>query len=365
MPDSDPQDANQSAPLTAPTADPVVPPRVASSTPPPLPLTETAVPSMDYSTTPSPPVTEPAATSADTSSAPPPPPPPAAAEPPPTSEATGTPPPPEEKKDRKKLWLIAATLFIAVTIPLAVYLAQQSQELRQRAQQVFSSPTPTPAPGITPPSCPSDTQLLFANTDSLNIGTTLTAGGTISSMQGSWSVGTRDGVLVAGGGQKMGVTFAYTVLLDTVLMFDHDPKSGESLWSINGVSLPVTGGGKWGSYTLDLPATQMNFDNGGDSPHFNVCVKESQPSPTPIPLPSPTPPPSPDLTASPVPTPYVTPNPTPATSPGIGGPAPSPRATPSPVPSLAPSIPVAGTSWPTIFLVIGGFALLVLGLALP
>lgn len=36
-----------------------------------------------------------------------------------------------------------------------------------------------------------------------------------------------------------------------------------------------------------------------------------------------------------------------------------------PAPSVIPGVPVAGTSWPTIFLIIGGFALLILGFALP
>jgi uncharacterized repeat protein (TIGR01451 family) len=44
--------------------------------------------------------------------------------------------------------------------------------------------------------------------------------------------------------------------------------------------------------------------------------------------------------------------------------SPVPSASPQPTPSVTPQVPVAGTMWPTIFLVIGGLALLVLGFAL-
>lgn len=37
---------------------------------------------------------------------------------------------------------------------------------------------------------------------------------------------------------------------------------------------------------------------------------------------------------------------------------------PSPTPSVTPKVPVAGTSWPTIFMVVGGMALLIIGFAL-
>lgn len=150
MQDSNQQDADQSTPSTSSTTtDPVVTPSDTSSIPPypPTPPTsESVAPSMNYSAAP-PPVTEPSST-VDMSSTQPPPP-TTTEPPPPPSEVAGVPPPPEEKKDRRKLWLILATLFIAVTIPLAVYLAQQTQEIRQRAQ-VYPMPSPSfrpPPPG--------------------------------------------------------------------------------------------------------------------------------------------------------------------------------------------------------------------------
>lgn len=44
---------------------------------------------------------------------------------------------------------------------------------------------------------------------------------------------------------------------------------------------------------------------------------------------------------------------------------PGPAVSPTPAPSVIPGVPVAGVSWPTIFLIMGGMALLVLGFALP
>lgn len=142
-------------------------------------------------------------------------------------------------------------------------------------------PTQTPT-GQAPPSCPANTEILFFKSGSLSVGDTLKLDGKIDSMQGSWSVGSRDGVLMAENGSKISVSFPNNVLLDTVLIYDNDPKSGEQPWSINGVSLPETGDNKWGPpYKLNKSVTKMSFDNGGDSPHFNVCVSKQSVSPTP------------------------------------------------------------------------------------
>ncbi|OGM22731.1 hypothetical protein A2961_03100 [Candidatus Woesebacteria bacterium RIFCSPLOWO2_01_FULL_39_21] len=141
------------------------------------------------------------------------------------------------------------------------------------------SPTPTSTPNL---SCPSGTELLFSNLgQQLRVGGTVAQGGTISSQQGSCTVISKNGVLLAQYCKKITVDFPSSVLLDTALIFDNDPKSGEQPWSINGISLTVTGGNKWASQKLDKTATQMIFDNGGDSSNFNVCVKKQEATPTP------------------------------------------------------------------------------------
>lgn len=52
--------------------------------------------------------------------------------------------PPEPKK--KTPWLIIAVLFIALTIPLTIFLVQQSQDIRQRAYP-YPYPSPSPSAG--------------------------------------------------------------------------------------------------------------------------------------------------------------------------------------------------------------------------
>lgn len=168
-------------------------------------------------------------------------------------------------------------------------------------EEISVTPTPT---GPAPPSCPSDTDLLFSRSGSLNTGDSVGADGKVGSMQGSWKVGSRDGILMAEDGRTINVDFPSLTLLDTVLIFDNDPKSGEQPWSINGTSLPVTGGGKWAPpFKLNKTVTQMSFDNGGDSPHFNICIKKQTVTNTPTPTttttltPSPTPTTPPSITA--------------------------------------------------------------------
>ena len=180
------------------------------------------------------------------------------------------------------------------------------------------APTPTPSSN-TPPSCPSGTQLLFSQAKNLTVGTTVGANGQVSSLNGSWVVDTQNGPLMARDGTKMTITFPQQTLLDSVFIFDNDPKSGESPWSINGVSLPVTGQGKWGPlFHLGLTSNQMVFNNGGDSPHFNICLKfTNTPTSTPTPKPTVTPKPTPTVTPKPTTTPAVSPTPTTTPAPTV------------------------------------------------
>ncbi len=144
--------------------------------------------------------------------------------------------------------------------------------------------TPTPTGSVSPVSCPSGTQYLFANVgQQLRQGGSVALEGTIASQTGTCTVITRNGVKLAQYCKKITVNFPNPVNLDTALIFDNDPKQGEQPWSINGVSLTVTGGGRWASQKLDITASQMIFDNGGDSSNFNVCVKTPSTTNTPTP----------------------------------------------------------------------------------
>jgi hypothetical protein len=144
-----------------------------------------------------------------------------------------------------------------------------------------ASVTPTTSQNQ-PASCPAGTELLFAQTGSLPVGKSVGGGGTVSSVTDTWTAELQDGQVMAAHGKKITVTFPQNVLLDTVLIYDndHDP------WTINGQALPGTQNEKWGPpYKLNKVSNQMVFDNTGDSPHFNVCIKpeataSNTPSPT-------------------------------------------------------------------------------------
>jgi hypothetical protein len=176
----------------------------------------------------------------------------------------------------------------------------------------------------TVPSCPSGTNYLFSGTGDLKVGNSTNFGGRISSIVNGpssiWTMENRDGRPMAKYGYTMAVEFSSSVYLDSVLIYDNDPKSGEHAWKLNGISLPTTSDNTWypTAYSIHLNTNKLTFDYGGDSAHYNVCVKTVSASPTPkptsTPSPSHSPTPSPTLvpspTATPVPTATLTPTPT-------------------------------------------------------
>lgn len=156
---------------------------------------------------------------------------------------------------------------------------------------VTPTKTPTPPPRGNVPSCPSDTTPLFSKTQSLNVGTIVEANGKVTSETGGWIVENRQGLLMATEGNTLTIEFPTQVIMDTVLIYDNDPKTGEKPWSINGKSLPVSGQDQWGpAYKFNETSNKLMFDYGGDSPHFTVCIKKI--SSTSTPKPSNTPPPT-------------------------------------------------------------------------
>src|SRR3989344_654597 len=154
----------------------------------------------------------------------------------------------------KKTVLIIIGIIVVAFIVLTVYLITHRQTL-------FSQATGAPT-------CPSGTQLLFTSSTSLRVGSTVALGGKIESLSGNPTMENRDGVPLVQYVPSIKVTFSRKILLDSALIFDNDPKSGEKPWSINGVSLPVAGQGKWGPlFKLNQLTNVMNFENGGDSSH--------------------------------------------------------------------------------------------------
>ena len=225
----------------------------------------------------------------------------------------------------RKLFITSIVLVAVVGLAIVTLLAQQ-------AQLVGSGATDDEGPSSgNPASCPSGTTALFSSVEALSVGKKVNAEGTVKSMEGSWEIHLRDNVPMAERGSKIRVEFLSDVLLKAALVYDNDPKSGEQPWSINGKKLPTTNNNTWtGAYTLDIQANFMEFDNGGDSPHFNVCISTVQPTSMPTPSPSPTMTVTPTVTVTPSVTPTGTLTPT--LSPTV-------TITPSPTHCPLPEIP--------------------------
>lgn len=199
----------------------------------------------------------------------------------------------------RKLLIISIVSVVVVGLAVIVMLAQQRQLIGSGATGNGDEDGPSNG---SPTSCPSGTTVLFSSSGSLSVGQRVNGNGEVKSMDGSWIVGSRDGVPMAEGGKKIRVQFPQNVNLVAALIYDNDPKSGEQPWSINGRGLPTTNNNTWASASsLNIEADYMEFDNGGDSPHFNVCISTVQPTPSPSPIPTVTSEPSP------TPIPSVTP----------------------------------------------------------
>jgi|SRR3989344_3320696 len=196
--------------------------------------------------------------------------------------------------------IVIVTLFFVF---LTVYLIT--------SRQIFG-----PRAGGTPPSCPNGTQLLFTLSTSLKVGSPVALDGKITSLSGNPNMENRNGVPLVQYVPSFKVTFPKKILLDSALIFDNDPKKNEQPWTINGVTLPATGGGSWGPlFKLGQVTDAVSFDHGGDSSHINVCVKENEsPTSTPTPEPSDTPAPTEELTPTPTEEPTPTPSHTPTPS---------------------------------------------------
>ena len=198
--------------------------------------------------------------------------------------------------NKKVFFILVSVGFVILLLFLTLQLLNNRQIIRSRAAGT--------------PNCPSGTQLLFSSGTSLKVGNSVTLSGKIESVDGQAFMENKDGVPMATYVKSMNVKFPNQIILDSALIFDNDPKSGEKPWSINGVSLPVAGGGNWAPlFKLNQTTNVMNFDNGGDSSHFNVCVKTTTTAtstPHPSNTPGPTRTPSPTKTRTPTPTSEIT-----------------------------------------------------------
>jgi hypothetical protein len=121
--------------------------------------------------------------------------------------------------------------------------------------------------------CPIGTRPLFTSPMTITEGMTLDNGIRIVGIKGNWIVEERDGVLLLTGGRKITILFPVDTYIDSMVVFDHDPKQGESGWTLDGKNIPHTLKRSYGElYLIQSFEGQLNFDNGGDSPHFNICL---------------------------------------------------------------------------------------------
>lgn len=215
------------------------------------------------------------------------------------------------------------------------------------------------------PTCPSGTQLLFTKSGPILVGSSTALSGKVTQVTDNWTstdwaVEIRDGVPMAWGETGMTVTFPKNVVLDTALMYDHDPQGkGGPGWSINGKVLPWGTSNAWSPpYKLNVTSNTMVFDYGSDSPHFNICVKNTGNAPTSTTVPGATgtltPTRTPTLTsavtATPTRTPTVTRTPTPTRTPtATQTPTPRPSRTPTPTGRNTPTPPNTPTPTPLGF----------------
>lgn len=122
--------------------------------------------------------------------------------------------------------------------------------------------------------CPAGTTPLFTTPGRIDVGTVVAGGGVVTSVKGEWYVEWKGDTLLATAGRSITIVFPEDVYVEGVLVFDNDPKDGQLPWRIDGKPIPTTPNDSWGPmfkiYSLE---GQLDFENGNDSPHFNVCVR--------------------------------------------------------------------------------------------
>lgn len=128
-----------------------------------------------------------------------------------------------------------------------------------------------PQETVPPQVCPAGTYTLFDVLGPIGVGTVTGAGGLVIDAKGDWSVELQDGTPMAHG-RSITVQFSEPVYID-ILIWDNDPKLGQSGWTINGTELPTTPRRSW-AHTYQFPTAVdfITFERGDDSAHFNVCV---------------------------------------------------------------------------------------------
>ncbi len=185
------------------------------------------------------------------------------------------------------------------------------------------------------PVCPSGTSILFTTLGTMSVGQSTNFGGKLSSVVNGptsiWDVADKEGQRAANNGYSLVVDFSSNVYLDSALIYDNDPKTGETPSKINGKSMPITPDNTWypSPVSLALTTNKLTFAYGGDSPHFNICVKTVSTTPTNTPTKAPTATPTKTVTPTPTITKTPTPSPTNTTL---------PSATPNPtITSVAPT----------------------------
>ncbi len=179
-------------------------------------------------------------------------------------------------------------------------------------------------PSNTIPYCPAGTEMLFdSNSPSaINKGIQTKFGGNVTEVSRTWTKQTvSNNTLITTNDENrnntdLAITFPAYINLDSVLIYDNDPKSGERYWSVNGIELnhraPGDQDNKWAPlHRISQDVQTITLDTGGDSAHINFCIRKQKDN-TPTPTKSVTKTPTPTKAVTPTPTKYpsITPTPT-------------------------------------------------------
>jgi hypothetical protein len=122
-------------------------------------------------------------------------------------------------------------------------------------------------------SCPVGTRPLFTEGMTITEGMTLDNGIRLVGVKGKWTVEERDGISLLTGGRKITILFPDKTYVDSMVIFDHDPKQDETGWTLDGKNIPHTLKRSYGElYLIQSFEGQLNFLGGGNSAHFNICL---------------------------------------------------------------------------------------------
>lgn len=134
-------------------------------------------------------------------------------------------------------------------------------------------PAPVIEASVPAPMCPVGTMPLFAWKGNLKAGDMTNAGGHVTNTEGAWKVGSKEGQLMASSkeGGLLVVKFPTDVYVDSALVYDNDPSSGETGLVVNELPMPTTPDHGWATQELGWLSSWVVIE-GEDSAYINLCV---------------------------------------------------------------------------------------------